>query len=283
MQRVPAPSVGGRRKNILVVGGGPAGVAAAVAAARAGFRVVLAEASNCLGGQLAVAGFTMLRRGRLKGWLAEACQELRAGAVEVRLNTPVRVNGIGAYDHVVIATGAALRPWPLMPSGRMVVLDAWTAIMRPSPLPAGVVVLDLEGEWSAVDAAMTLATHGHAVTMVTAAAAVAHRLSGSEQELYHERLLEKGVRILTGSAVKFIPRCEGPILHNTVTGNEFPLPSYIGAFVVASPRASRVRLWAEAHASHCVTRIGDAVFPRTLDEAIAEGEHAAELISNMSA
>ncbi|MEV6841720.1 FAD-dependent oxidoreductase, partial [Streptomyces sp. NPDC051133] len=264
IQRVPAPSAGGRRKNVLVVGGGPAGVAAATAAARAGCRVVLAEATNCLGGQLAVAGFTMLRRDRLRVWMAEACQDLRAGAVEVRLNTTVRVDGIGAYDHVVLATGAAPRAWPGMPPDQMVVVDAWTAIMRPSPLPAAVVIVDLEGEWSAAEAAITLATHGHAVTVVTAATAVAHRLSHPEQLFYEERLLEMGVRVLTSTAVKVVPGRSRPILHNFLTGRNSSLPPYVGAFVIASPRVPRARLWTEIQTSHCVTRVGDAVFPRAL-------------------
>jgi len=36
--------------DIVVAGGGPAGVAAAVSAGRLGLRVLLAEAQNCLGG-----------------------------------------------------------------------------------------------------------------------------------------------------------------------------------------------------------------------------------------
>ena len=41
--------------DVLVCGGGPAGFGAAVAAARAGARTLLLEASNCLGG-MATAG-----------------------------------------------------------------------------------------------------------------------------------------------------------------------------------------------------------------------------------
>lgn len=36
--------------DVLVVGGGPAGIAAAIAAARQGSKVFLAEATSCLGG-----------------------------------------------------------------------------------------------------------------------------------------------------------------------------------------------------------------------------------------
>ena len=47
------PQAGSR---VLVIGGGPAGMAAAVAAGRAGAEVTLVEASSALGGQFALAG-----------------------------------------------------------------------------------------------------------------------------------------------------------------------------------------------------------------------------------
>ena len=65
--------------DVLVVGGGTAGVAAAIAAARSGARVVLAEASGSLGGLATnglIALLLTLDDGRGKQVIAGICQEL---------------------------------------------------------------------------------------------------------------------------------------------------------------------------------------------------------------
>jgi sarcosine oxidase subunit alpha len=81
--------------DVLVVGGGPAGIAAALAAGEAGARVLLAEERPEIGGQL------NFRRGSLEGaasgaWLRRACEKL-AGMPEVRILT--RATAAGYYDH----------------------------------------------------------------------------------------------------------------------------------------------------------------------------------------
>lgn len=80
--------------DVLVVGGGPAGLSAALAAGRAGARVVLAEQMAWLGGALLdePAG------GATDRWLAATVEELR-GLPNVRLRP--RTTVFGAYDHGV--------------------------------------------------------------------------------------------------------------------------------------------------------------------------------------
>ena len=74
---------------MLVAGGGPAGVAAALEAAAGGHAVVLAERSAQLGGQLRVAGRAPAHREtweRYERWIAH---RLAADGVEVRLGVEV--------------------------------------------------------------------------------------------------------------------------------------------------------------------------------------------------
>jgi sarcosine oxidase, subunit alpha len=109
--------------DVLVVGAGPAGLAAVLAAGWSGARVILAEADRELGGSL-------LRRsgGMAPGWIDEVAAELATlPDVRVLINTTV----FGRYDghylmaaergshnrlwhirarHVVLATGAIERP-----------------------------------------------------------------------------------------------------------------------------------------------------------------------------
>nr|MDQ2705531.1 2Fe-2S iron-sulfur cluster-binding protein [Pseudomonadota bacterium] len=87
--------------DVLVAGGGPAGLAAALAAGRAGARVILCEEDVALGGRLLSDG------GAIDGmpaadWVARAVEELRA-MPEVRIMTRTAVTGV--FDH---GTHAAL-------------------------------------------------------------------------------------------------------------------------------------------------------------------------------
>ncbi|MGW2557508.1 FAD-dependent oxidoreductase [Streptomyces sp. NPDC001635] len=263
------------RSSVLVVGAGPAGVAAAVAAAQAGCRVVLAEATDHLGGQLAVSGCTTRHQESWQAWRARACRDLRTGAVDVRLNTVIRHEDTTGYDRVVIATGAAAGHSPLKAPDRMVMVDAWSVIMRPSPLPGPVLVIDREGEWSAPDAAITLATHGHAVTLVTAAPAVGHRLAFPLQVRYQQRLGELGVQVLTCHTVAAEYKGACMVLCHGSSGAKQQLPSHLGALVIAGARTARASLWAQVDDRPYASRAGDVVCPRTVEAAIAEGRKAA--------
>ena len=84
--------------DVLVVGGGPAGIGAALAAAEAGARVLLADERAALGGQL------NFRRGGIEGaqaaaWLSAARARL-ATMPEVRVLT--RTTAAGYYDHNLV-------------------------------------------------------------------------------------------------------------------------------------------------------------------------------------
>ncbi len=87
--------------DVLVAGGGPAGIAAALAATRAGARVILADEQSEFGGWLLGEGAV---RASIEGeppaaWLAAALAELRA-ADNCRLLA--RTSVFGCYDHNLV-------------------------------------------------------------------------------------------------------------------------------------------------------------------------------------
>jgi NADPH-dependent 2,4-dienoyl-CoA reductase/sulfur reductase-like enzyme len=101
----PAPASG--RKTILVAGGGPAGMKAAVAATERGRDVVLCEAASRLGGQALLAQL-LPGRAEFGGLVTNLEREIARAGVEVRLHTIVdrALVGAAAPDAVIIATGA---------------------------------------------------------------------------------------------------------------------------------------------------------------------------------
>ncbi|SIO90694.1 NADPH-dependent 2,4-dienoyl-CoA reductase [Nocardiopsis sp. JB363] len=96
------------RKNVAVVGAGPAGLAFSVSAASVGHTVTLFDAAAEIGGQL-----NMARRVPGKEEFDETLRyyrvQLDKHGVDVRLNTWVAAADLEGYDEVVVATGVAPR------------------------------------------------------------------------------------------------------------------------------------------------------------------------------
>jgi 2,4-dienoyl-CoA reductase (NADPH2) len=93
-------------RRVLVIGGGPAGMEAARSFAVVGHDVVLWEASERLGGRLAMAARCDAPLDRFLGWLRRELDRSGA-AVELGVTaTPERVAAAG-FDEVVVATGAS--------------------------------------------------------------------------------------------------------------------------------------------------------------------------------
>lgn len=93
-------------KHIAVVGGGPAGIEAAVIASQRGHKVTLIERSKRLGGTLFFAALAYPANGKL---LDFQLNQLAQANVDVRLNsqaTPELLKSL-AVDEVIVATGAS--------------------------------------------------------------------------------------------------------------------------------------------------------------------------------
>ncbi len=86
--------------DLLVVGGGPAGLAAALVAARAGARVILAEQDSRLGGRLLSEPLNEIDGKPALDWVEAAERELRESP-EVRVLT--RTNAFAYFDHNFVA------------------------------------------------------------------------------------------------------------------------------------------------------------------------------------
>ncbi len=113
--------------DLLVVGAGPSGLAAAITAGRSGLRVILVEDDTVLGGSLLAAG----RDPKLADWLKSALAELEA-LPSVRVMT--RTCAFGAYDNMTFAllervSDHLVTPAPFQPRQRMWRVRAERAIL----------------------------------------------------------------------------------------------------------------------------------------------------------
>jgi 2,4-dienoyl-CoA reductase (NADPH2) len=98
------------RKRIAVVGGGPAGLAAATVAASRGHDVVLFEAGDEIGGQFNMAK-KIPGKEEFHETIAYYKRQLEVHGVSLRLNEKVSAEELsaGGFDHVVLATGVKPR------------------------------------------------------------------------------------------------------------------------------------------------------------------------------
>ena len=151
-------------KKVAVIGGGPAGMEAAITAARRGHQVTLFEASDSLGGQLRHADYLPCKWSLtdLKNYLI---REMDKAGVEVRLNTPAEPDMLSDFDAIIAATGAKAKEAPMPVAEGVKVWTPMDVFGHEAELGENVVIVG--GAMTAVDTAFYLMDHGHKVTMLT--------------------------------------------------------------------------------------------------------------------
>jgi 2,4-dienoyl-CoA reductase-like NADH-dependent reductase (Old Yellow Enzyme family) len=264
--------------RVLVVGGGPAGMAAAVAAARAGARVVLAEASDQLGGQFALAGHAPAHRETVARYRADWLRRLDAAGVELRLGARVDPSSALAaeVDRVIVATGARPHAREIKPPEGVAAIDAWQAIGDPSAVSGPALVADWGGGFCGLDAAETLAEAGIAVRLAVASLVVGEQVHQYQRAFYLARLERLGVEILHHRELVDGPA--GAQLRSLWTHARWPLPAGIKTLVFALGRAPQGGELAAAFVARGIECSwgGDCRGARSLEEAILEGTLAGE-------
>lgn len=152
-----------RKKTVLVVGGGPGGMQAAVTAADRGHRVILAEKTDSLGGLLKFTDFDTLKSDlkRLKDYLI--CQ-VEKRDIEVCLNTAVTPEYVMELkpDALLIAAGSDPVRFPL--PGIETAQHATTAYTNLDSLGETVAVMG--GGLVGCETALFLAETGRDVTII---------------------------------------------------------------------------------------------------------------------
>jgi len=155
-----------RRKRVMVVGAGPAGMKAAVTAARRGHEVTLYEAAAQSGGQALLAQL-LPRRAEFGGLVTNLSRELELAQVGVRRGVRVDAAMICAEqpDAVILATGARPHVPDLPTDGVIPVVTAWQVLTGEVRVGGRVVVADWRCDWIGPGVAEMLSRAGSSVML----------------------------------------------------------------------------------------------------------------------
>jgi dimethylamine/trimethylamine dehydrogenase len=272
-----------RATNVLVVGGGPAGLECALTLVRRGCTVSLAEAQDDFGGRVrferTLPGLSAW--GRVLDW--RLGQLAKLDRVTLFAGNRLSAEDILELEHprIVIAAGASwtrLLYSPLeLPVGT---LDA-ANVFTPDDVAAGVriegpiVVFDYDNYYMGGVVAEHLARGGAAVSYVTPAGhASAWTIMTNEQPQIHRALAKAGIALHTLSLVKSLS-ADQLVIADLFSGTERRLPCR--SLVVVGARRARTELydalfarrsdWAAA-GIEAVDLIGDALAPGAIAHAV---------------
>ena len=257
-----------RPRRVLVVGGGPAGLEAAQAAAARGHQVTLVERRPRPGGQLlcAAAAPNAIEMERLAHYLT---REAERSGVLIHTNTdatPELVAGIGP-EVVVLATGAI----PVIPSvagSRLPHVFTAHQMLRggiDEQLRHRVVVIG--GGLTGVASAEYLLERGHEVVIVEMLDWIIADGNAIEKRTLTQKLCEQGVVIFVKTKAQAITS-SGVVLLSDGEQKMLPADSVVIAVGVQSERELLAHLDTDRFEVHV---IGDAERPRRIMDALLEG------------
>ena len=272
------PVAVGRR--VLVIGAGPAGLQAAIAAARNGHHVTVLEKAAQAGGQVRLAA-TVPNRAEFGALVRNQLPECGRLGVTIEYGVEATADeGVArAADSVVVATGAvAARPWwaPADAGWIVDVRDVLDGSVHPS---GSVLVLDELGFHHATSVAELLADRGCAVEVVSPGMVVGQDLGITlDLENWWIRADAKGI----AQSTELVPMgVEGHVVnlqHHPTGTMHTREPDWMVLAVPADPADG---LYHELRTRGVdVQRIGDALAPRRAHAAVIDGERVGAAIAS---
>ncbi len=268
-----------RKKRVVVVGGGPAGMWAAKIAALRGHSVVLYEKSEELGGQVLLAA-----KGAGRDEFGAIVRNERNQLVRLRVPVELRVEVtsdlilVQQPDAVIVATGSRPKACPVAGADGSRVFNVWQVLSSEAELGERVLLIDYDGHHQATATAEYLADLGKTVHIVTSSLFVGAEL-GPSQDLYltRQRLLQKGVTFTPDFAVMEI---KGTDIHGfDVYSNVWGVISGYDSVVTAMGNDACEELYFSLKGNVPeLIRVGDCVAPRKIDMAIHEGYMAGKRV-----
>lgn len=260
------------KKDVLVVGAGPAGMEAAFVAARRGHHVVLVDDQDEVGGTMRIAAAPIAKQDLCRVIKFQA-RRLAQEGVEVRLGTRLTAEDI-ARDYAGYEVVAAYGAEPIEPASMTGFKQACTAddILYGRVHPGRRIVVVGGGSVGCETAdylaplVNDLAKTNRRITLLEMGDVLAANESGAGRAVLITRMLSKGVEAVTGAKVTHVDE-------DTVTyekdGAEHVIADADTLVLALGYRANASLVEALEAAGITVHAIGDAKAPGNIRDAVA--------------
>ncbi len=255
-------------KKVMIIGGGPSGMQAAITAFDRGHEVVLVEKEDKLAGLLF---FTDQESDKidLMNFKNLLIREVNSRSIEVCLNTKADRNLITRIkpDHIIIATGSE----PLTPDILGIEYAIQSLEVYRGKIICGKRVIMVGGGLIGSEQALHLAKNGHEVIIVEILPRIANESYGMYREALVREISRENIKIMENT------RCL-EIGHNFIKvlssdGNDKILEADTILYALGMKPASFDELKVSA-GDIPVDIIGDAIKPGKIDQAISSAYHA---------
>lgn len=257
-------------KRVLVAGGGPGGMKAALTAAQRGHHVILCEKTGQLGGILKSEQAIPFKYEMYQLALTLK-RQLELSDVEIRLNTEVTPEYVSTEhpDALIVAVGSVpiLPPIPGIDRENVTVVNDY--YLEENKIKDSVVVLG--GGQAGCECAIHLAQKGKQVHLVEMRDVLAPDANIKHRPKLLWMLADSGVICHTGCIGKEIT-ADG-IRCTDSTGNEILVPG-TDIICATGQRADRSQVEALHRSAPWVREIGDCFKVSTIRDAIYQGYHA---------
>lgn len=263
---------GDPNKKVLVVGGGPAGITAALTASQRGLQVELWEKSNKLGGLLNAAGGPRFKKD-VKEYTHYLTEKLFRSNVKVSLLKEATKENIlaGNYDKVIFATGAN----PVIPpiKGVEKAIGANDILMDQKGYGKNVVILG--GGLVGCETACHVAERAQSVTileMLPQLLMKTKHCKNNEQALHQ---LMEDCKIQSVTSAKVVEIKDNKVIYE-LDGEKKEIKA--DTVIVAAGYRSNTTVYDEVYQLVNCEVVGDANIPDNILKAVHQGFHSVRCI-----
>ncbi|MBQ1304920.1 MAG: FAD-dependent oxidoreductase [Erysipelotrichales bacterium] len=260
----------GAGRTVAVIGGGPAGMEAALTLAKRGFRTILFEAKEKLGGTVNLAAVPP-HKGMLAEWVETMEAQLAEAGVEVRLGVRADAETVKATGAEAVFLAAGGKPiQPVLPGIERAV-TAENVLAGISPVKGDVVVVG--GGVTGLETAETLAPE-HKVTVVEMLNKIGGNLYPSIVMHLAQEIMKNGGMIAKGKVLTEVAE-NGVKVKDAASGEEsfIPAETVVLAMGVRSNRPNLEELRA-AYGDKLIL-VGDSAKPGQIYDALHCGHDRA--------